>query len=241
MWSIQSIDHLLCRCAYTVSGQYYLYWPHTALSVYRVCYFLVPHTHVLGQKKKIVMLPSPDQNLKIGSVGQDFFFFFFFTYRERIEFSNIFFKVSKWGKLGRNAVKTHYKSCKCFFKPLNTNFSKFFAQIWHKKKKNPTLFFRILRSVGRGQHNIFFFLALCMGSGSATGFFYAVRLVHSLLKYFFKFQLWYWIQIYTTKYSNLLLIILILVWIVCSTYRKGEILMQKWHVTSQFVYCYMPY
>ena len=65
--------------------------------------------------------------------------------------------------------------------------------------------------------------------------------VHSLLKYFFKFQLWYWIQIYTTKYSNLLLIILILVWLVCSTYRKGEILMQKWHVTSQFVYCYMPY
>ena len=47
--------------------------------------------------------------------------------------------------------------------------------------------------------------------------------------------------VYTTKYSNLLLIILILVWIVCSTYRKGEILMQKWHVTSQFVYCYMPY
>ena len=28
-----------------------------------------------------------------------------------------------------------YKSCKCFFKPLNTNFSKSFAQIWHKKKK----------------------------------------------------------------------------------------------------------
>ena len=38
------------------------------------------------------MLPSPDQNLKIGSVGRDFFFFFFFTYRERVEFSNIFFK-----------------------------------------------------------------------------------------------------------------------------------------------------
>ena len=78
------------------------------------------------------MLPSPDQNLKIGSVGRDFFFFFFFffTYRERVEFSNIFLKVSKWGKLGQNAVKTHiYKSCKCFFKPLNTNFSKFFAQI----------------------------------------------------------------------------------------------------------------
>ena len=58
-----------------------LYWPHTALSVYLVCYFLVPHTHVL-----------------------------------------------------------------------------------------------------------------CMGSGSATGKKFQVRLVHSLLKYFFLFQLWYWIK-----------------------------------------------
>ena len=41
----------------------------------------------LGPKKKL-MLPSPDQNLKIGKVGR---FFFFFTYRERVEFSNIFF------------------------------------------------------------------------------------------------------------------------------------------------------
>ena len=36
-------------------------------------------SHMLGQKKKIVMLPSPDQNLKIGSVGRDFFFFFFYV------------------------------------------------------------------------------------------------------------------------------------------------------------------
>ena len=44
------------------------------------------------------------------------------------------------------------------------------------------------------------------------------RLVHSLPKYFFKFQLWYWIQAYTTKYSNLILIIIqILVWIIGST------------------------
>ena len=61
-----------------------LYWPHTALSVYLVCYFLVPHTHVL-----------------------------------------------------------------------------------------------------------------CMGSGSATGKKFQVRLVHSLLKYFCKFQLWYWIKKFT--------------------------------------------
>ena len=40
-------------------------------------------------------------------VGRSIFFFFFFTYRERVEFSNIFLQVSKWGKLGRNAVKTH--------------------------------------------------------------------------------------------------------------------------------------
>ena len=107
---------------------------------------------VVRPKKKIVMLPSPDQNLKICRFF--FFFFFFFTYRARVVFSNIFFKVSKWGKLRRNAVKTHVY--KCFFKPLNTNFSKFFAQIWHEKKKKKkilTLFFRILRSVGRGQHN----------------------------------------------------------------------------------------
>ena len=62
------------------------------------------------------MLPSPDQNLKIGSVGRSgFFFFFFFTYRERVEFSNIFFKVSKWGKLGQNAVKTHIQVMQVLF------------------------------------------------------------------------------------------------------------------------------
>ena len=49
--------------------------------------------------------------------------------------------------------------------------------------------------------------ALCIGSGSATGFFFpAPRFVHSLLKYFFKFQLWYWIQLYTPKYLNLILV-----------------------------------
>ena len=107
-------------------------------------------------KKKFVMLPSPDQNLKIGSVGR-FFFFFFFTYHERVEFSNIFLKVSKWGKLGRNAVKTHTSAFLSHWIQILANSS---PKIWHKKKtnkKNPTLFFRILRSVGRGQHNNFFF------------------------------------------------------------------------------------
>ena len=100
------------------------------------------------------MLPSPDQNVKIGSVGQDFFFFFLRTVRE-LSFPIFFLKFLNGENSGGMQSKRIYKSCKCFFKPLNTNFSKFFAQIWHKKKKkkNPTLFFRILRSVGRGQHN----------------------------------------------------------------------------------------
>ena len=55
------------------------------------------------------MLPSPDQNLEIGSVTVGiFFFFFFFTYRERVEFSNIFFKVSKWGKTRAECSQNAY-------------------------------------------------------------------------------------------------------------------------------------
>ena len=37
--------------------------------------FIDPFWTSLGQKKKIVMLPSHAQNLKIGSVGWFFFFF----------------------------------------------------------------------------------------------------------------------------------------------------------------------
>ena len=117
--------------------------------------------YTLGPKKKFVMLPLPDQNLKIGSVGRDFFFFFFFFLRtvRELSFPIFFLKFLNGENSGGMQSKRIYKSCKCFFKPLNTNFSKSFAQIWHKtkkkKKNNPTLFFRILRSVGRGQHNIF--------------------------------------------------------------------------------------
>ena len=82
-------------------------------------------------KKKIVMLPSPDQNLKIGSVGQDFFFFFFFlrTTARELSFPIFFLKFLNGENSGGMQSKRIYKSCKCFFKPLNTNFSKFFAQI----------------------------------------------------------------------------------------------------------------
>ena len=64
---------------------------------------------------------------------------------------------------------------------------------------------------------------LCMVSGSATGFFFpAVRLVHSLLKYFFTFQLWYWIQVYTTKYSILILIFRFLFGLLVAQHTEKE-------------------
>ena len=43
--------------------------------------------------------------MKIGSSVD-----FFFTYRERVEFSNFFFKVSKWGKLRRECRQNAYYS-----------------------------------------------------------------------------------------------------------------------------------
>ena len=113
----------------------------------------------LGKKKNLLCCPHPTKIKKLGrSVG--IFFFFFFTYRERVEFSNIFFQVSKWGKLGGMQSKRIYKSCKCFLKPLNTNFSKCFAQIWHKKKKKKKkrpCFFAFYGRSGEGNITIFFF------------------------------------------------------------------------------------
>ena len=55
---------------------------------------------------------------------------------------------------------------KCFFKPLNTNFSKFFGQIWHfqqqkkKKKKKRPCFFAFYGRSGEGNITIYFFFCL---------------------------------------------------------------------------------
>ena len=57
--------------------------------------------------KKLLCCPHPTKIWKLGRSVDFLFIFYFFLYRERVEFSNIFKKVSKWGKLGRNAVKTH--------------------------------------------------------------------------------------------------------------------------------------
>ena len=120
-----------------------------------VCIFLRPK-----KKNCYVALTRPKSENWVGRSIFFFFFFFFFTYRERVEFSNIILKVSKWENSGGMQSKRIYK---CFFKPLNTNFSKFFAQIWHfqkKKKKKPDPVFSHLCRSGEG-NIIFFFLALC--------------------------------------------------------------------------------
>ena len=97
-------------------------------------------------QKKMLCCPHPTKIWKLGrSVGIFFFFFFFFlrTVRE-LSFPIFFFKFLNGENSGGMQSKRIYKSCKCFFKPLNTNFSKFFAQIWHlkkkKKKKNDPVF-----------------------------------------------------------------------------------------------------
>ena len=120
-------------------------------------------------KKKIVMLLSPDQNLKIGSVGRDFFFFFFFfflrTARE-LSFPIFFLKFLNGENSGGMQSKRIYTSHASAFlshwiKNLANSSPKsdIKKKKKKKKKKKTTLFFRILRSVGRGQHKFFFFLA----------------------------------------------------------------------------------
>ena len=87
------------------------------------CALCLVHLMFIKAKKKncYVALPRPKFENWVGRSGF-FFFFFFLTYRERVEFSNIFFKVSKWGKLGRNAVKTHIQVMQVLFKAIEYKF-----------------------------------------------------------------------------------------------------------------------
>ena len=55
------------------------------------------------------MLPSPDQNKKIGSVGRDFFFFFLRTVRE-LSFPIFFFKFLNGENSGGMQSKRIYTS-----------------------------------------------------------------------------------------------------------------------------------
>ena len=82
----------------------------------------------LRPKKKncYVALTRPKFENWVGRSG--FFFFFLRTVRE-LSFPIFLLKFLNGENSGRMQSKRIYKSCKCFFKPFNTNFSKFFAQI----------------------------------------------------------------------------------------------------------------
>ena len=120
--------------------------------------------HVRPKKKNCyVALTRPKFENWVGRSGFFFFFFFFFFLRtvRELSFPIFFLKFLNGENSGRMQSKRIYKSCKCFFKPLNTNFSKFFAQIWHKKKKKKKkprpCFFAFYGRSGEGNINIFFF------------------------------------------------------------------------------------
>ena len=121
-------------------------WGHPTVSIYE------------AKKKKNLCCPHPTKIWKLGRSVDFFFFFFFFTYRERVEFSNIFFKFLNGENSGGMQSKRIYTSAFLghWIQILANSSPK--SDIFNNKKQKTTLFFRILRSVGRGQHNNFFFL-----------------------------------------------------------------------------------
>ena len=105
-------------------------------------------------KKKIVMLPSPDQIWKLGR-SVDFFFFFLRTVRE-LSFPIFFLKFLNGENSGGMQSKRIYK---CFFRPLNTNLANSSpkSDSFTKKKKNRPCFFAFYGRSGEGNITIFFF------------------------------------------------------------------------------------
>ena len=112
-----------------------------------------------GQKKNCyVALTRPKFENWVGrSIFFYFFYFFLRTVRE-LSFPIFFLKFLNGENSGGMQSKRIYK---CFFRPLNTNFSKFFAQIWHfqqktKNKKTRPCFFAFYGRSGEGNITIFF-------------------------------------------------------------------------------------
>ena len=122
-------------------------------------------------------------------VGRRIFFFFFFFYvhdlSTEVDFYAHLIDFMLWNYIGENycaecslisAYKGVMAQCNLKANWLKTIVGQTYLRpdIWHlkkKKKKNATLFFRILRSVGRGQHNNVFFFGLISGfnDGAAWG------------------------------------------------------------------------
>ena len=139
---------------------------------FHVIYQCWAYMYMYKAKKKncYVALTGPKFENWVGRSGFFFLFFFFSFFRtvRELSFPIFFLKFLNGENSGRMQSKRIYKSCKCFFKPLNTNFSKFFAQIWHKKKKKKKTrrcFFAFYGRSGEGNINIFFFgLTMCTWS-----------------------------------------------------------------------------
>ena len=141
-----------------------------------ICFYIEsPVIQVRPKKKKCyVALTRPKFENWVGRSEFFFFFFFFFFLRtvRELSFPIFFFKFLNGENSGWMQSKRIYKSCKCFFKPLNTNFSKFFAQIWHKKKKKKKTwpcFFAFYGRLGEGNITIFFFGLITLLAGSIAG------------------------------------------------------------------------
>ena len=116
---------------------------------------------IVRPKKKncYVALTRPKFENWVGR--SDFFYIFFLRTVRELSFPIFFLKFLNGENSGGMQSKRIYK---CFFKPLNTNFSKFFAQIWHfhtQKKKSRPCFFAFYGRSGEGNITIFF-LALCL-------------------------------------------------------------------------------
>ena len=131
-WNLNIWNHneILWLAQSTTSGESHSKFADVHVWMHKLWGFAISK---LGKKKNCyVALTRPKFKNWVGRLG--FFYIFLRTVRE-LSFPIFFCLFLNGENSGGMQSKRIYKSCKCFFKPLNTNFSKFFAQIWHKKKK----------------------------------------------------------------------------------------------------------
>ena len=132
------------------------------LSCFRtsVLHFLYIKLYIRPKKKKCyVALTRPKFKNWVGRSG--FLFFYFLRTVRELSFPIFFLKFLNGENLGGMQSKCIYKSCKCFFKPLNTNLAnsspKSDIKKKKKKKKNDPVFSHFTVGRERGNITIFFF------------------------------------------------------------------------------------
>ena len=156
----------MCTKFTNVTNNDFCCWMLIAIpSAFLLFCFICMYVFVLRPKKKLLCCPHPT---KIWKLGRSVDFFFLRTVRE-LSFPIFFLKFLNGENSGGMQSK---RISKCFFRPLNTNFSKFFAQIWHKKKKKKkkkrTCFVTFYGRSGEGNITIFFFGLITMVHGAVT-------------------------------------------------------------------------